>query len=281
MKHQSLALIVFGALLTFGFALLAIVLVPVADPALGEPTAVAQAYGELEALGRSVYVREGCAYCHSQQVRSVEADRPFGTWVSQPGDYAHDEPHVLGRLRVGPDLRFAGDRQPSEEWFVQFLTDPRTGSAHSMMPSYGHLPERELWALAAFLASRRGGYEEAPLMAAGGATATFAAVPEPYASMENPLARTAEVIASGRERFNTFCASCHGMAGDGKGPAAMALNPPPANFTNPKYREASDAYLYWRVAEGVPGTMMPAWQSAFTQEQIWELVHYLREFHGS
>lgn len=280
MKHQSLAFIVFGALLTFGFAVLAMVLVPMADPTLGEPTAVAQAYGELEALGRAVYQREGCAYCHSQQVRSVDTDRPFGTWVSQPGDYAHDVPHPMGLMRVGPDLRFAGDRQESEDWYVQFLADPHTGSAHPMMPSYGHLPERELRALAAYLASRRGGYEEAPLMVAEEPTSPFAGLPDRYAAMENPLARTADVIRLGGQRFDTFCASCHGTAGDGRGPAAMALNPPPADFTNPMYREAPDAYLYWRIAEGVPGTGMPAWETAFTEEEIWEMVHYLREFHG-
>lgn len=280
MKHQSLALIVFGALLTFGFGVMALVLVPMADPALGEPTAVAQAYGELEALGRTVYQREGCAYCHSQQVRSVDADRPFGTWVSQPGDYAHDAPHPMGLMRVGPDLRFAGDRHESEDWYVQFLADPRTGSAHSMMPSYGHLPERELRALAAYLASRRGGYEEVPLMVAEEPSSPFAGLPDHYAAMDNPLARTADVIRAGGARFDSYCASCHGTAGDGRGPAAMALNPPPADFTNPMYREAPDAYLYWRIAEGVPGTGMPAWETAFTEEEIWEMVHYLREFHG-
>jgi mono/diheme cytochrome c family protein len=37
--------------------------------------------------------------------------------------------------------------------------------------------------------------------------------------------------ASGKEMFNAYCASCHGTAGKGDGPAAPALKNPPADLT--------------------------------------------------
>lgn len=275
-----MALIIVGAVLALGFALTALVFVPLADRHLQEPTSIAQAYGELEARGYAVYQREGCVYCHSQQVRSLPVDRPFGTRASQPGDYALENPAPLGRVRVGADLRYVGDRHDSIDWYVEFLSNPHHVVANAYMPSYGHLPADELRALAAYLASRAGGYEEMPdLPGPAEPVSPFAPVPAAFASLTNPVARTAEVLAAGQERFNSYCASCHGMAGDGKGAASMGMNPPPADFTRPIYQDADDAYLYWRISEGVPGTMMPAWNSVFSEEQMWELVHYLREFH--
>jgi mono/diheme cytochrome c family protein len=38
-------------------------------------------------------------------------------------------------------------------------------------------------------------------------------------------------MASGKEMFNEYCASCHGQSGKGDGPAAPALKTPPADLT--------------------------------------------------
>ncbi len=39
----------------------------------------------------------------------------------------------------------------------------------------------------------------------------------------------------GKALFNEKCQLCHGMKGDGNGPAAEAYNPKPANFSDPKF----------------------------------------------
>ena len=36
---------------------------------------------------------------------------------------------------------------------------------------------------------------------------------------------------SGKEMFNSYCASCHGLSGKGDGPAAPAMNRKPADLT--------------------------------------------------
>lgn len=282
MRPTSIVSIIVGAVLTLGFAMLALVLIPAGEEQLFEASDVARAYSDLEARGRELYVREGCAYCHSQQVRSIAADRQFGTRPAEPGDYAYDAPHAMGRYRIGPDLHFVGDRHDDPDWYVAFLTDPTRENPHSMMPAYSHLSQDDLRALGAYLAGRQGGYVDMDFMVAEEpAGPLFEEVVGYYAGRSNPLERTADIIAAGGERYNTFCASCHGTDGAGSGPASMGMNPPPADFTNPKYLEAEDNYLAWRIASGVPNTMMPAWETALSEEQIWELVHYLRTFHSN
>lgn len=280
-KHSSTTLIIFGAVFVLGFALTALIFVPFSDQQMSEPTAVARAYGDLEAQGRELYQREGCVYCHSQQVRSLQADRPFGTRPSEAGDYAYEAPHPMGRLRIGPDLKYVGDRHSDPEWYVTYLADPRNVFPHSVKPTYDHLSEQQLQALAAYLVSLGGGYleEDGLQVAEVEEVPLFAEVPADFA-MANPLARSADVVNVGANLFDTYCATCHGQGGDGKGPASAGMSPPPAAFIDPVYREAEDAYLFWRISEGVPGTPMPPWNALLDEEEMWALVHYLREFHA-
>jgi mono/diheme cytochrome c family protein len=55
-------------------------------------------------------------------------------------------------------------------------------------------------------------------------------IPEPYASMTNPLPNTAGVIARGRAVFEEGCASCHGLEGLGNGEAGRELSRAPASL---------------------------------------------------
>src|SRR5437588_11922557 len=69
--------------------------------------------------GRKIYAANGCAYCHSQQVRADYAasdiDRKFGERRSAPRDYLFEQPALLGKMRMGPDLSNIGKRAPAEE----------------------------------------------------------------------------------------------------------------------------------------------------------------------
>ncbi len=103
-------------------------------------------------LGREVYVREGCWYCHTQQVRQVRTDLGLGP-VSQPGDYAYDPAGVAGWRRIGPDLMHTGSRNDtaSAAWVRNHLTDPRAEHAWSVMPSFEYLSNEELTALSVYV----------------------------------------------------------------------------------------------------------------------------------
>ena len=101
-------------------------------------------YTAVEQRGRAVYIREGCLYCHSQQPRDVsqapDAARGWGR-ASVPADYFYDRPHLLGTMRTGPDLFNIGARQPSMDWQLGHLYQPRAYAAGSIMPSYPYLFE--------------------------------------------------------------------------------------------------------------------------------------------
>jgi cytochrome c oxidase cbb3-type subunit 2 len=111
-----------------------------------------------EARGRAIYKREGCWYCHTQQVRETEANK--GT-VTLPGDigpetfpidYAGQKPTFWGTERQGPDLSHTGSRQ-SAVWQREHLKNPQSTSPGSLMPAFGHLPAAEIDALVAYLMS--------------------------------------------------------------------------------------------------------------------------------
>ncbi|HZE21492.1 MAG TPA: cytochrome c [Desulfobaccales bacterium] len=100
-----------------------------------------------------------------------------------------------------------------------------------------------------------------------------------YASKINPLPMTAMTIKAGEGLYEQNCARCHGPTGLGNGPDGRTLNPPPSNLVAlSRMPMATDGYLYWTIAEGgVPlGTAMPAYKGVLNENQIWEIITYLR-----
>lgn len=101
-------------------------------------------------------------------------------------------------------------------------------------------------------------------------------LPPEFAGKRNPIAGT-EAIAAGAALFHENCASCHGAEADGHGPAAKGLVPPPANFRSGSLLgQHSDAYLYWRITTGKPGTAMPSFHGVLGDTEKWQVVAYLR-----
>ena len=92
-------------------------------------------YTELEQLGRQVYIREGCWYCHSQFVRPVTGETRRWGPVSQAGEYAFDVPHLFSTRRIGPDLTRVGLKY-SDEWHLAHFWDPRMLVPDSIMPRF-------------------------------------------------------------------------------------------------------------------------------------------------
>jgi cytochrome c oxidase cbb3-type subunit 2 len=92
-------------------------------------------YTALERLGRSVYIREGCWYCHSQYVRPVAGEERRWGPVSEAGEYIWDLPHLLATRRIGPDLSRVGLKY-ADDWHYAHLWDPRLVVRDSMMPAF-------------------------------------------------------------------------------------------------------------------------------------------------
>lgn len=87
------------------------------------------------AMGRDLYLQEGCGYCHTQFVRDLPVDAPYGRG-SLAGDFALEKPPLLGSQRTGPDLSNVGVRQPSDVWNLIHLYNPRAVVPTSVMPGY-------------------------------------------------------------------------------------------------------------------------------------------------
>jgi cytochrome c oxidase cbb3-type subunit II len=101
-------------------------------------------YTEQQKIGRQSYIANGCVYCHSQQPRDIklapDATRGWGR-ASVAADYAYDTPHLLGTMRTGPDLFNIGARQPSKDWHLGHLYQPRAYTPGSTMSAYPYLFE--------------------------------------------------------------------------------------------------------------------------------------------
>lgn len=101
-------------------------------------------------------------------------------------------------------------------------------------------------------------------------------LPAEFAGKRNPEGG-AEAVAAGARLFRENCASCHGEQADGHGPASVGLVPSPANFRGgPVLAQHSDAYLFFRISTGKPGTAMPSFHGALGETERWQVVSYLR-----
>jgi len=131
-----------GAMVALGVATAALVVLPYIQVRDITPPPKLKPYTDAQLRGRQVYIANGCVYCHSQQPRdrSLGPDLARG-WgrASVAGDYVYDKPHLLGSMSTGPDLFNIGARQPSKDWHLGHLYQPRAYVKDSIMPSYPYL----------------------------------------------------------------------------------------------------------------------------------------------
>ena len=97
---------------------------------------------------------------------------------------------------------------------------------------------------------------------------------------------TPENLAAGRALYGEHCTQCHGDEGDGQGVMADRLVPRPRDFRRGIYKIRRtiqgelpvDGDLFRIISNGMPGTSMPAWQGLLGDEEIWQLVDYIKSF---
>jgi len=247
-----------------------------------------------EQRGRAIYAREGCGYCHTQQIRYTESDiarfgAPTLAWEGQ-----FDSPHLWGTRRVGPDLsRAAGTR--NEDWHYAHLFDPRSVVPWSVMPGYGALfdgsadkPKQDARDLLAYLETLGRARELAWPDGEEKARELFGddkwvKMSISVSSLNNHPARAdtdypVPLLAGtadadrGAALWQTLCAGCHGETGIGDGPAARWLAPPPLNLTQHTITPDRIVQVLW---QGVPGTSMPAWRD-LPESDLAALVTHVR-----
>ncbi len=126
------------------------------------------------------------------------------------------------------------------------------GKGGTAMPAWRTLPPQDLSALAAFVQSL-------------------------HPPLKSPTL-SPESLERGKSVFMQNCAPCHGAAGDGKGSAATALIPEPANF---RLKQPDFAYIMDTLSNGIPGTAMPAWKDQISEPDRRALAGFVRSlFNG-
>jgi len=266
---------------------LAVVIVVVFTPAaLWKPPAtdIAHPYTPEQELGRTLFFSNGCNYCHTQYVRAV--DNAMGP-ESQGGDYAYDQPLILGSIRTGPDLSYIG-RKRSQQWEIDHLKDPRQLSPMSVMPRFSFLSDDELRAISEylyFLGDRNAAeFMIAPPAAYAGRTGPDRGMATP-SSGEDPAPIGWDTfrksgLYDGKLLYASHCMTCHGCAGNGLGSYGGTLIVTPVNFKAHPFNDMPDDEWFWHVSEGVQGTVMPPWKESLTEQQRWNVVRYVQEMYA-
>jgi cbb3-type cytochrome oxidase cytochrome c subunit len=116
-----------------------------------------------------------------------------------------------------------------------------------------------------------GQLEEAP---------NLAQIDRSYWLSANPLPVTEANLNRGKEVFLDRCVGCHGIAGDGKGPGATFLSPPPADFTDKDDAccggDTGPGDFYYRILRGWPGTAMENFGDRLSVDDIWRVVLFIK-----
>ncbi len=93
----------------------------------------------------------------------------------------------------------------------------------------------------------------------------------------NPLAPTPENIQHGQKTFGSYCMVCHGLDGQNTGvPFADKMSPPVPELSSSSVQSYSDGQLHWIIQNGISPSGMPASKDVFRDEEIWQLVLYVR-----
>ncbi len=114
--------------------------------------------------------------------------------------------------------------------------------------------------------------------------ATFSARDQAGAVVPEGRAVTALELDRGRMVYVDFCASCHGLNGDGKGRDAQGMRPPPRDLRRAAFKFAAvrsgelpnDADLLRVLRHGLSGTQMPGW--GLDAEDASRVNDYLKTF---
>jgi cytochrome c oxidase cbb3-type subunit 2 len=88
--------------------------------------------------GKTLFVREGCWWCHTLLPEQTQDWQVFGA-PPMLGDFNGESPTAFGSDRKAPDLLHVGSRNSSKEWMMLHFFNPRLVQPHSIMPRFDYL----------------------------------------------------------------------------------------------------------------------------------------------
>jgi cytochrome c oxidase cbb3-type subunit 2 len=234
--------------------------------------------------------------------------------------YGSDQsPNLLGTERTGPDLSQESGWHP-DDWQSAHFYDPRFTDPLSLMPPMKALfSNRQVEQLTSFVETRSGKsglLRYAGQLYAKRVVTTVQGFPQPYRGFRgahkkivpqkeitpppnqleeapnlsqidrsywlsgDPLPVTEQNLLRGKEVFLQRCVACHGLKGDGKGPGARFLSPPPADFTDKDDAccggDTGPGDFYYRILRGWTGTGMENFGERLSVDDIWRVVLFVK-----
>jgi mono/diheme cytochrome c family protein len=95
----------------------------------------------------------------------------------------------------------------------------------------------------------------------------------------NPVPITMDLLLRGQERFNIYCAPCHGRAGDGQGIVVKYDYVPPASFHDQRLRDMPDGEIFTTMSNGLRN--MPSYKHQVSVADRWAIIAYIRALQRS
>lgn len=89
-----------------------------------------------------------------------------------------------------------------------------------------------------------------------------------------PFTVTLAVLERGQERYDIFCAPCHGLVGDGRGIVTQYGMEAPTSFHDPDLRAEPPGYYFTLITNGT--RLMPSYAARIPVEDRWAIVAYIR-----
>jgi cytochrome c oxidase cbb3-type subunit II len=162
-------------------------------------------------------------------------------------------------------LRYAGQLYSKHVVLAnQGFPEPYTGFTGAHNEIVESKPDSEL-------TPPEGQLEEAP---------NLAQIDRSYWLAGDPLPVTEANLLRGKQVFLERCVGCHGLAGNGKGPGARFLSPPPADFTDKDDAccggDTGPGDFYYRILRGWPGTAMENFGERLSVDDIWRVVLFVK-----
>ena len=222
---------------------------------------------EIFSQGRAIYQKQ-CVVCHGATGQG-EGPAAYSLYP-KPRDFTRNEFRLVS----------TNDMQVTDEDLFKTISRGMPGSS---MPSWNHLSENERWALVYYVRylAELNNFKQEPPWPVLQKMLTKEIDPESLVKVTPEPKVTEERLKLGRELFVKGCVACHGLQGKGDGQQMMkdsaGLPLKPRDITAGIFKGSSGSEdLYYRIAGGIPGSPMPGYQAAFTDEEIWNLVHYVQ-----
>ncbi len=97
-------------------------------------------------------------------------------------------------------------------------------------------------------------------------------------NLVNPIRKSPESLARGRQMYERHCLVCHGAQGRGNGPVGLQFVPQPMELNIDYVQLQPDGQIFYTISHG--SIAMPFYRQAIAAEDRWHLVNFIKEVFG-